>query len=489
MIYFYRLIVASLLLFSASAWAAVPLTPASTQYWLKVYNKESGWKDSLAEACSGVVGASKIEDYLGYTVMSAVPFGTQQCSLEINTRAPNVNETSTEKKTVEIRLGPAACPANSTLSGSSCICNSGFKEKEGQCVKPDKCSELATWCSSAKGSQRSYSTYDGDSETSCYQPPDDLFWDQPKYPGCSQGCMAKAGPSTGVTDSTGKTLYKGIGTLTGGLCTYGTPTEPTAPDAPPPAQETKPIDKRCAGQTGTVNGDTVCIPASSATGVDWTGSTTNSDGSKTEGKTTTTCSNGVCESTTVKTNKDANGNVTGTTTTTDKVSQDQYCARAKNKDGMLCAAVNANPVPGKDSQSGTGSGTGSGNGNGDGDGCTIKDCGSDTGGGPGKVGLPGTGAGEFGKLYEPKYPQGPVEVWKQSSAGIKNSGLGSLAMALMPKIADGGSAPVWIVDLNFRPVGDFGVHDISPPLWLWDVLKAITILTALITARRLIFGG
>lgn len=382
-----------------------------------------------------------------------------------------------------------SCPANSTQSGTTCSCNSGFEERGGQCIKADKCSGLAALCSGMSGSQKSYAMYDGDATTFCHTPPDDFFWDQPKYPGCNQGCMAKTGPSTGVTDSTGKTLWKGMGTLTGGLCTNGTPTEPSAPDAPPPAEKSDPVDKRCAGQTGTVNGKEVCVPASSATGVDWTGTTTNSDGTKTEGKTTTTCSNGVCESTTVKTNKDANGNVTGTTTTTDKVSQDQYCAKTKNKDSMLCAAVNANPVPGKDSQSGTGSGTGSGNGDGDGDGCTITDCGNDTGGGPGKAGLPGTGAGEFGKLYEPKYPQGPVEVWKQSSAGIKNSGLGSLAMALMPKIGDGGSAPVWIVDFNFWPLGDMGSHDISPPLWLWQVLQAITILTALITARRLIFGG
>lgn len=379
------------------------------------------------------------------------------------------------------------CPANSTAAGSECSCNSGFQEKEGQCVKPDKCSGLAALCSGMSGSQKSYSTYDGDSETACYQPPDDLFWDQPKFPGCNQGCMAKAGPSTGVTDSTGKTLYKGMGTITGSKCTYGTPTEPSAPDDPPPAEKTEPVDKRCAGQTGTVNGDTVCIPAASATGVDWTGSTTNSDGTKTEGKTTTTCSNGICESTTVSTNKDANGNTTGTTTKTDTVSQSDYCAKTKNKDGMLCAAVNADPVPGKDNQSGGKPGTGSGSGNGDG--CTITDCGNDTGGGPGKAGLPGTGAGEFGKLYEPKYPQGPVEVWKQSSAGIKNSGLGSLAMALMPKIGDGGSAPVWIVDFNFWPLGDMGMHDISPPIWLWAALMSITILTALATARRLIFGG
>lgn len=379
------------------------------------------------------------------------------------------------------------CPENSTLSAGVCTCNSGFSEDNGQCLASDKCSGLAAFCSGMSGSQKSYATYDGDSETACYQPPDDLFWHTPKFPGCNQGCMAKAGPSTGVTDSTGKTLYKGMGTLTGGLCTYGTPSEPQAPDAPPPAEKAEPVDKRCAGQTGVVNGKEVCIPASSATGVDWTGSTTNSDGTKTEGKTTTTCSNGVCESTTVTTNKDANGNTIGTTTKVDQVSQAEYCANPKNSGSMICAAVTAGPVPGKDNNQ-TGGDSG-GTGNGDGDGCTISDCGNDSGGGPGKVGLPGTGAGEFGKLYEPKYPQGPVEVWKQSSSGIKNSGLGSLAMALMPKIADGGSAPQWIVDFNFAPLGDLGTHDISPPGWLWDVLKAITILTALIVARRLIFGG
>lgn len=458
MSHLYRLICIVFLLLSGSqSWAALPMVTG--YYWSLNW---SGHYSSPQEACGSWPFVSQAVDR-GYCDRgSNSPLGV-------------------------IRVQEMQCPVNSAKSGSSCICNAGFEEKDGQCVKPDKCSGLAALCSGMSGNQKSFAMYDGDATTFCHTPPDDLFWDQPKYPGCNQGCMAKTGPSTGVTDSTGKTLWRGMGTLTGALCTNGTPTEPSAPDAPPPAEKSEPVDKRCAGQTGTVNGKEVCIPASSATGVDWTGSTTNSDGTKTEGKTTTTCSNGVCESTTVTTNKDANGNTTGTTTKVDTVSQSDYCAKTKNKDGMLCAAVNANPVPVKDNQSGGNSGTGSGSG--DGDGCTISDCSSDNGGGPGKVGLPGTGAGEFGKLYEPKYPQGPVEVWKQSSAGIKNSGLGSLAMALMPKIGDGGSPPSWIVDFNFAPLGDLGTHDISPPGWLWDVLKAITILTALIVARRLIFGG
>lgn len=300
--------------------------------------------------------------------------------------------------------------------------------------------------------------------------------------------MAKAGPSTGVTDSTGKTLYKGMGTLTGGLCTYGTPSEPQAPDAPPPAQETEPVDKRCAGQTGVVNGEEVCIPASSATGVDWTGSTTNSDGTKTEGKTTTTCSNGVCESTTVTTNKDANGNTTGTTTKVDQVSQAEYCAKPKNSGSMICAAVNAGPVPGGGAQSGSGSGSGgSGSGNGE---CSGSDC-SDTAAppGPGTGPMPGSGAGEIGSLYEAKYPDGPVKLWTEKSAQLKASGLGSLASNLMPSVADGGSAPSWVVNFDFGPLGDLGSRDIAPEPWLWGVIRAITILSALILARRLIFGG
>ena len=59
----------------------------------------------------------------------------------------------------------------------------------------------------------------------------------------------------------------------------------------------------------------------------------------------------------------------------------------------------------------------------------------------------------------------------------------------MPKVSDGGTPPSWIIDLDFGRGLSFGSHDISPPSWLWGVLRAITILSALLLARRLIFGG
>ncbi len=72
---------------------------------------------------------------------------------------------------------------------------------------------------------------------------------------------------------------------------------------------------------------------------------------------------------------------------------------------------------------------------------------------------------------------------------IKSARISGLVGDLMPKVSDGGTPPVWTMDFDFGQGWNFGVHDISPPTWLWGVLRAITILSALLLARRLIFGG
>lgn len=379
------------------------------------------------------------------------------------------------------------CPANSTKSGTSCSCNAGFNEKDGQCVKSDSCSALANYCSSKKGSSQNYALWDSAADTFCYVPPDDFHWDQPKFPGCNQGCMGDAiGMTVGAADASGRMVYRGEGRLTGGKCTEGTGGTSEAPGTKGTDKDPAVNDSACAGFKGTVGDKVVCIPATSATGVDWTGTTNNSDGTKSETTTSTTCANGVCETTRTTTNKDSSGNTTGTSTSTERHSQVEYCS--KNPASQVCAAVNANPVPGKDNTNGgNGNGTGGGTGSGN---CNISNCSDTGGGGPGKVGFPGTGAGgEIGQLYQPKYPDGPVKLWNDKSATLKSSGLGSLALKLFPQVPGGGMPPQWVVDFDFGPLGSLGMHDISPPQWLWDVLKAIVILTALITARRLIFGG
>lgn len=237
------------------------------------------------------------------------------------------------------------CPANSTQSGTSCICNTGFNEENGRCVAPDPCKDLAAFCASKKGARQNYAVWDNAADTFCYVPPDDLFWDQPKYPGCNQGCMGQTiGMTVGTPNDAGRMLYRGEGSLTGGKCTEGISGTAEAPGTQGTEKDPAINSEDCAGFKGTVNGVTACIPATSATGVDWTGTTTNPDGTKTETTTTTTCTNGVCTSTTTKTNKDATGATTGTSSSTDKVSQTAYCT--KNPGNAVCAAVSGTSMPG-----------------------------------------------------------------------------------------------------------------------------------------------
>lgn len=96
-------------------------------------------------------------------------------------------------------------------------------------------------------------------------------------------------------------------------------------------------------------------------------------------------------------------------------------------------------------------------------------------------------------LYKPKYPNGPKSVWDGKIQDIKKAPVFNLVNDLMPRVNDGGSCPSFMLDLDFGSgtgsIGSFGSYDIAPPCWLWAVLRAITILSAFLLARRLIFGG
>lgn len=100
-----------------------------------------------------------------------------------------------------------------------------------------------------------------------------------------------------------------------------------------------------------------------------------------------------------------------------------------------------------------------------------------------------TPLGELPKLYEKKYKEGLSGVWRDQSAKIKDSGLFSLAQKLMPTSMNAGTCPSFTADLSIANWANFGSHDVAPPCWIWGVLKAITLVSALILARRLIFGG
>lgn len=59
----------------------------------------------------------------------------------------------------------------------------------------------------------------------------------------------------------------------------------------------------------------------------------------------------------------------------------------------------------------------------------------------------------------------------------------------MPNVGDGGSCPTWPINLDLAQWASYGTYDVAPPCWIWDVAKAILILSALLLARSLIFGG
>ncbi len=92
------------------------------------------------------------------------------------------------------------------------------------------------------------------------------------------------------------------------------------------------------------------------------------------------------------------------------------------------------------------------------------------------------------KLYEPKYPDGITGLWNSKIQEIKATPLFNLAPSLLPNVS-AGTCPSWKVDLSIDGWTNAGLQDVSPPCWVWDVAKLVIIASALLLARRLIFGG
>lgn len=92
-------------------------------------------------------------------------------------------------------------------------------------------------------------------------------------------------------------------------------------------------------------------------------------------------------------------------------------------------------------------------------------------------------------LYVRKYPNGMEGIYDQYKDQLKNTSLVQLASQLMPQVGDGGTCPSWPLNMNLASWAAYGVHDVAPPCWIWGVAKAILILSALLLARALIFGG
>lgn len=94
------------------------------------------------------------------------------------------------------------------------------------------------------------------------------------------------------------------------------------------------------------------------------------------------------------------------------------------------------------------------------------------------------------ELYVRKYPQGLAGIWQDKTAALTQTSLVTVLHQMMPTGITGGTCPSWTLNLSFGPDwADLGTHEVAPPCWLWDVAKAIMIISALMLARQLIFGG
>jgi len=90
-------------------------------------------------------------------------------------------------------------------------------------------------------------------------------------------------------------------------------------------------------------------------------------------------------------------------------------------------------------------------------------------------------------LYEQKYPEGLAGVWQAEAAALNQTPIFQFLQGLNPGIG-GGGCPVW----SWPTAQVLGISvggDISVPCYVWSALRIIFTISALLLARKLIFGG
>lgn len=215
------------------------------------------------------------------------------------------------------------CPPNSTQSGNTCTCNSGYVDEGGQCVA------YVDPCANTQGLTTGYTRLEV--QFSNVNP-------SPSALGSFVGQTVKTAvpingnscAATGQVEScalAGTTLYC---ILTGSTYTGATYNGEQSlfglPQIDPNATPENELPKVCPeGQyAGEVNGTQVCVKANGSANTTQS-TTTNPDGTSTTTTTTTACVGDKCTSTTTTETKDAQGNTTGTGTSKVEGDKDAFC--------------------------------------------------------------------------------------------------------------------------------------------------------------------
>lgn len=329
------------------AHASIPMTPSGTEYIAYVWGSyNNGYRSTKQQACSALIGISKLESYATYTVVSSSLIGENTCGLTIRYAIANGTSTSNENATIYSRQTPPKCPENSTQSGNVCVCNSGYAESNDSCVENNPCEGLADYCKDYANTEREWTQKGVTSRPTsvCYKPISIMVGagggQLDRFPGCNRGCNIDTSPGVVKYDNgDGQTMVTGYGVFSGADCSFKDDTNVDKPDN----QDNKADepDKSCPnGFKGIVNGVEVCVPPKSASGITEMEMKDNGDGTKTNTQTEVKCEGGKCEITKTSTTTNSSTNATvsnsSVTTTVDKktfCSENKTAAVCKNEDG------------------------------------------------------------------------------------------------------------------------------------------------------------
>lgn len=94
---------------------------------------------------------------------------------------------------------------------------------------------------------------------------------------------------------------------------------------------------------------------------------------------------------------------------------------------------------------------------------------------------------EVKELYKQKYPDGIKGIWLKKQGELSQTAFIRSLQTLAPSIS-GGTCPQFSIDTNNGWVSA-GVLVFPVPCWIFDFLRAVTLLTAAFVARMIVFGG
>lgn len=253
MAYFYRVICLVLVLISTSANALIPLVP---KYFAKVAYTTDMSASTPDGACTlaynGYIAA--LGGYGPYGPSGWVaryglgaPVGTF-CGAQSGS-SPGVVSVTSGNNTSQ---SGTMCPVNSSPSGASCACNSGYSENAGHtaCISNNTC---------VGGLTENFSFELGFAAVGSYP-----------YKRAPDSVCSPAGGSTSICQWTiGGGIATAYGPVVNGQQAWigqnpGTSTAtPCAPGTSQWTPETPPTPPPCAGQSGMLNGVSVCLPTES----------------------------------------------------------------------------------------------------------------------------------------------------------------------------------------------------------------------------------